>query len=280
MRKINFYIILIIFISSQVLAYTQTKPDEQLFQKAKILLFDEEWEKAQEKLEELLEEYPRSPLATLALFYKAKCLAEQRGKEVEALKDYKRYLRLKDRNKSLAEESEKSIIDLAYKLYEKGKKSYLNEIENRISSENRVIKYYAAFMLSYIKDKNTAAKGIPVLKEIIARERDDELRDRAKIALLRVDPDAFRDMEEERYERRVTVLKIRIYTRGKKKPDFSLSIPWALADLALSAISEENKAEMRKEGYDLDKIIEDLTKGKVDIIEILGKEKIFKIWIE
>jgi hypothetical protein len=278
-RKKTFIFIIFLFTSLSLQAYIQTHPDEKLFQEAKLLIFDKEWRKAQEKLEELLDRYPRSHLAFEALFYKAKCLENQKGKEVEAFYTYKSYLLLKGKNESLAEESEISIIELAYELYEKGKRSYLNEIEKRLSSLNKVIKYFAAIKLSLVKDKKRAIKGVPVLKEIIRKERDDELRDRAKIALLRIDPDALKDIEEEIPRRKFRVLKMEVIDKRTKKAEFSLAVPWALADLALSAISEEDKAALRKEGYDLDKIMDELIRGK-DILEIKGENKIFRIWIE
>lgn len=281
MKKITILNFLILFlVSFHLQVYTQVQPDEKLFQEAKILVFDEKWEKAQEKLEELIEKYPESSWFSQALFYRAKCLEEQGGKEVKALAVYLEFIKLEDRSKSLAEESEISIIDLAYELYRRGKRNYMKEIEKRLSSSNKVIKYYAAFKLSYVKNKKVAAKGIPILKEIVKKERDDELRDRAKIALLRVDPKALRDFEEERYERKARILKIRVYKKGEKKPRLSLNIPWALADLALSAISEEEKALMREKGYDIDKIIKELTESKGNIIEIEDEETTIKIWID
>ena len=76
------------------------------------------------------------------------------------------------------------------------------------------------------------------------------------------------------------MLKIRVYEEGKKKLKLSLDIPWALADLALAAIPEEEKESMRREGYDLDKIIRELTKVKGNIIEIKSQDSVIKIWID
>jgi hypothetical protein len=73
---------------------------------------------------------------------------------------------------------------------------------------------------------------------------------------------------------------LRVYKRGEKEASFSLNIPWALADLALSSIPEEEKETLRKEGYDLDGILKKLTKVKGSIIEIKDEESIIKIWIE
>ncbi|MBS3818521.1 tetratricopeptide repeat protein, partial [bacterium] len=86
MRKsiigMSFLLLLSLFLQASI----QTPPDEKLFREAKILIFDKEWEKAQEKLGTLLQEYPRSLFYSQAVFYKARCLEEQGGKEEEALK--------------------------------------------------------------------------------------------------------------------------------------------------------------------------------------------------
>jgi len=275
---INFIVLLLASFCLQV--HSQTKPDEKLFQEAKILIFDEKWESAQKKLEELISNYPQSSWLVQAVFYKAKCLEEQEGKEVEALAVYKEFLRLKPEQQSLREDAEVSIIDLASELYQKGKTSYLREIEKRLSNSNKVVRYYAAFELSYIKDKKVAAQGIPVLKEILAKEKDPKLGDRAKIALLRINPEALKNIEEQRYQNQARILKIRVYEKPQKKLKLSLNIPWALADLALGAIPNEEKTLMRQKGYDLDKIIHELTRIKGNIIEIEGEEIIIKMWID
>lgn len=279
MRKIS-AILGVIFMASFLLQANAQKvePDEKLFQEAKILLFDKKWDEAKEKLDELLDRFPESPLYSQAIFYRAKCLEGQEAKKLEALENYQRYIRLKKRNQSLTEEAEISIIDLSFKLYEKGKRAFLKEIEKRLSHSNKVIRYYAAFKLSYAKDKKIAEAGIPILKEIVRKETDDELRDRAKIAILRVDPNALKDFEEERYERRAMILKIRVYKNGKQQ--VSINIPWALADLALSAIEEKDRAVLKKKGYDLDRIIKELTEFKGNIIEIEDQGTIIKIWID
>jgi tetratricopeptide (TPR) repeat protein len=279
-RKLGTTVIIILCVSFGLQAFAQVDPDEKLFQDAKILIFDKKWEDAQEKLEELIEDYPKSPWHSQAVFYLGKCLQEQPGEEVEALKVYKDYLQLGERNERLVEESEVSIIELSFKLYDEGNESYVKEIERRLSSPNRVVKYMAAFKLSYARDKKTARKGLPVLMEILEEERDDELKDRAKIAVLRVDPDALKDFEEERYERKAKMLKIRVYEKGMKKLKVSLDIPWALADLALAAIPDEEKQDMRDEGYDLDRIIDELTRVKGNIIEIKSEDSVIKIWID
>jgi len=266
-----------------VRATAQESSDEKLFQEAKLLFFDEKWEDAQEKFEDLLHDYPESSLLPQATFYRAQCLARRKGHEEEAIEAYKDYLSGKRRNDSLAEEAESSIIDLAYELYKDDEEDYLDEIEQRLENPNRVIRYYAAFKLSLLKDKQIAVQAIPVLERIIVEEGDKELRDRAKIALLRISPDALKHIEDQEERGRARALRITVVVEGQREPVFSLNIPWALADLAFQAIPEKDKAALRAEGYDLDKIVHQLTRIRGNIIEIRprdDKTRIIKIWIE
>lgn len=260
-------------------ALAQTQADEQLFQEAKILIFDKKWAEAQKKLEELLDRFPSSLLFSQALFYRGKCLFELPGRQKEAIEVFRTYLQFKERNKSFAEEAEVSIIDLAFELYESGEKSFLEEIEKKLGSKDKSVRYYAAFKLSYAKDKDVAKLGIPVLQEIVRKEKDIELRDRAKIALLRISPEALKEVGESGEEGEALVLKIRVWKKGKKEAEVSINIPWALADLALQAIPDKDKLTIRKKGYDLDKIISELKKTK-NIVEIQDEQTIIKIWID
>ena len=260
-------------------AYASMQSDKELFQEAKIMIFDKEWENAQEKLEELLEDFPDSPLYSQALFYLGRTLENQKGEEREAISVFKKYILRNDSNEVLTQEAEFSIIQLSFVLYEKGRKAYLKEIKTRLYRPDRFVSYYAALRLSYVDDKREAREAVPVLKEILDEEEDQELKDKAKIALLRIDPDYFQDYEETRDERRSMLMKFRVINKRTRAETFSLSIPWALADLALANIPEDAKAELRKEGYDLDRILKEVIEGG-RILEIETKEAVIKIWIE
>jgi len=260
-------------------AYAHFQTDEGLFQEAKILIFDKEWENAQEKLEELLEDYPDSPLYSQVLFYLGLTLENQKGKEKESIDVFKKYILRRDNNEVLTQEAETSIIKLSFVLYEKGRKSYLKEIKTRLYRPNRIVRYYAAIRLSYLQDQEEASEAIPILKKILEEEKDEELKDKAKLALLRIDPDFFQNYEEQRGERRLMLMKIRVISKKTREETFSLSIPWALADLALANIPDEAKAGLRKEGYDLDRIIKEVIEGG-RIIEIETKDATIKIWID
>ena len=266
----------------------QSESDESLFREVKLLVFDKDWRAALKKIDRLREDHPDSPLADQALFYKGECLTGLGGRETEALRAYKDYVRSDEAKPSLVEEAEGRIVDLAFKLYEDGDGGALREIERRLDHDNDVVRYYAAYKLSLVKDKKAAAKAAPVLEDIIETERDSELLDRARIALLRVSPESLRHAEERasRSERPSPsasgkTLQIRIRDGNKREPTLSLSIPFALADLALNALGEDEKAYLRKKGYDLAKIMRELSKSKQSILRLAGEDgSVIEIWID
>ncbi len=274
------WIAMIFIFSSPWLTYSQPEEADELLQSAKLLMFDKKWEEAQKKLEKILEQYPYSQTAPQAMFYRAKCLENKQGEEEAALKAYKDYIGSERKSEVWAQEAELSIIKLAFTLQEKGRPSYMDEIEKRLYRSDKVVKYFAAVKMSAVADKKEARKSLPVLEDILKNEKDNELRDRAKIAMLRIDPGYFRDFEEERYEKRSRILKIRVYTRGEREPVFSLNIPWTLADLALGAIPQKERQELRDEGYDLNELVDRLISVGGEVLEIQGKNSVFKIWID
>ncbi len=282
MKKFTVLIGLFFVLSAGSGLYAQTTPDETLFREAKLLVFDKSWEAALIKLDDLREKFPNGPYAGQALFYKGECLSGLGGRERDALRAYKDYIRLADAKPSLVEESEGSIVELAFALYEKGDASALRDIEDRLGHGNKAVRYYAAYKLSLVQDKKLAAKAAPVLMNIVESEKDPELLDRARIALLRVSPESLKSAEDRRTAPgSPRMLKIRIWNKGQKEPAFSLNIPWALADLALGAMDEDDRAELRKKGYDLTKIVNELAKSKESILRIVGDDgSIIEIWIE
>jgi len=263
-------------------ALPQASTDEKLFQEAKLLIFDKKWEAALDKLQDIVDSGARGPYYSQAIFYKGECLSSIKGREKDALLAYKEYIQLRDANPSLIEKSEGSIIDLASTLYNKGDRSALKEIEGRLDHPNRAVRYYAAYKLSLVPDKTIASKSVIVLEQIIRTEKDPELTDRARIALLRVSPESLKSVEDRKPSSdSPRMLKIRIWKKGMKSPEVSINIPWALADLALNAMDEEDKAAMRKKGYDLNKIMNDLAKSKEKLFRIEADDgSIIEIWIE
>ena len=282
MKTLRIILAVGLVLAAAVSVPAQTGDDDKRFQAAKQLVFDEKWAEAQARLEDFLARFPQSPLAPQALYYRSKCLAEQDGREREALASFKDYLKLKDRNRNLGEDAEVSVIDLAMKLYDRGDAGFLKEVESRIDHPDKAVRYYAAVQLSYVKEKRIADRSVPVLKRIIEEESNGELRDRARIALLRVSPEALAGLEDRPAEKRIRMLRIMVLDTISKKVEFELNIPWALADLALTAIPEEQKAAIKDKGYDINRILGDLQSARGTVFEVndLKTGTTLRIWIE
>jgi tetratricopeptide (TPR) repeat protein len=251
--------------------------EKEIFDKVKLALFDQEWDLALKELNRLTEMYPNSTNNPQVLFYKAKCYEEKKIFR-EALKNFAAYLGV-SRNEDLKEEATRIIVDLNFNLYEKtDNKKHLDEIVRYLKSKNKVVRYYAAIMLSKVKDKSIAHKAVPTLKRIIANESDQDLVERAKIALMRIDPGLLKDLSKPR-KLSDLVLVIKATNKKTKRVTFSLSIPFAFAKLAMDNLPEDAREALEEEGYDLDAIINTIVE-KGEILKIESETSIFKIWIE
>jgi tetratricopeptide (TPR) repeat protein len=272
-KKILLALLMVCFLAAGLLA----EAGLDAFEKAKVLIFDKQWAAALKQLDEVINKYADSRYYAAALFYRGKC-QEELGEKKQALESYEKFVK-NSGGSNLAEEARISIIDLAAMFYQGGEKNYLQKILDLLGNENKVVFYYAAFKLSYLPDRKTAARALPVLQTILDNEKDEELRDRAKIAIMRIDPARLKAMDHQNKDLTDKMLKIRIYEKNNSGENFSLSIPLALADLALKALSSEQKRSLQKEGYNLDDILNQLTvKGMK--IDIQDKDEVIQIWVE
>lgn len=281
-RTFTFIIVLLLVLGAGWPASGQVRggEDERLLQEAKLMIFDKNWAEAEKKLSGLVNKHPQSSYYSQALFYLGKCQSEQAGKEKAALGSFQAFLKRPDRPHGLVEEAEIAIIDLAFRLFSQGQKEYSRWLLDRLTSPNRVVRYYAAMKMSYLKDKDLAGQALPVLLKLIETEKDQELVDRARIAVLRISPQALKGIPDRPGREGLRLLKIRVYEKGKKVPSLSVNLPLALADLAIQAMPEEEKARMKEKGYDLNRIISELATAKEKLVRIEEDGNIIEIWIE
>lgn len=260
----------------------QATPDEKAFQEIKLLIFDEQWPEALERLDDFLELFPKSPLASQALYYRGKSLSRIDGREREAIAAFESYLALKDRSRSLVEDAENSIVDLSLRLYGDGDRSAVRAAEERLESDIRDVRYYAAVQLSYLKDKRIAVRAVPVLKEILRREPPGELRDRARIAMLRVAPAELESAERPREDSVSQMFHVDITDERTGRSLLSVSLPLSLADLVLGALPEEDLRTLKAKGYDVSAITKDLRRKRGLLLSIRDPDslKTIKIWID
>jgi len=270
------FIILTLVLGLFLTGFSETQDDQALFNQAKLELFDKQWLKALDGLDQLIARFPKSRFYADALFYKGKCL-EELTRFPEALSVYKTFMTVSP-NDSLKEEAAIALIDIHFILYEKGGKSHLEDIAGFLERKDWSIRNYAAFKLSYARDKKVAALAVPVLRAIIGGEKEQELTDRARIALMRIDPEYLKNLPRAR-NADIHYIHITGYDKKLRKQTFALNIPFALAQLALESIPDPEKKKIRDKGYDLDRILDMLVKTR-EILSIDVEDTIIKIWID
>jgi tetratricopeptide (TPR) repeat protein len=251
-----------------------------LLQKSKSLIFDSKWQEAVILLDEVISKYPSSGSYAPALFYKGKCL-EETGDPVGALNLYQLYLKT-DKNGGFKEDVQIAVIDISYNLYSSGKKELLKNILQFLNSESETVaQYYAAFKLSYHKNKDIAKLGIPVLKEILLSEEDSDLKARAKIALMRIDPSIMKDVEIEQKSGQ-KMIQVSIYSKEKKLTILNIAVPLSLADLLLNSLDENelDTKDLKLNGADIRKeILDKIQKAQSGILTFETEDVIIKIQI-
>ena len=123
---------------------------------------------------------------------------------------------------------------------------------------------------------------MPVLEEILAKESDPDLVDRAKLYLVRLDPEALARKPGASAPAGGGWIRVRIYEKGKTQPQVAINLPVALAEMVFDGLPAETKRELRHEGYDAASFWERLKKtGKTDILTIEGDGGgRIQVWIE
>ncbi len=277
MRKNTIILIMLLMTVFAFNLYADSSLDGKvLFEKAKIKLFDRNWNSALEYLNEYIEDYQNERFYKKALFYRGKCFEELKMYN-KALGSYENYSKVSN-NKSLYEEANIAIIDISFKLSKNKNNYYIQKIVDYLENSEKIIRYYAAFRLSYFKNKKSTKASIPVLKNIIRKEKDQELVDRAKLALMRIDPKHLKSVNKT-IDITNKNLNIRIFDKKKNKETLSLNIPFILAKLALEALPDEEKKLLKNKGYSIDSILETIiNSGELFKFEV--EDIIIKIWIE
>ncbi|HET9316020.1 MAG TPA: HEAT repeat domain-containing protein, partial [Vicinamibacteria bacterium] len=113
--------------------------------------------------------------------------SEKLGERERAFKEYGTFLARRPADRSLLDEARTSRIGLAAQLYRAGQTSYVNVMHEGLTDSNKTVRYFAALQLGGL-GAPTSKRAVPVLQEILARETDDDLVDRARIILMKLDP--------------------------------------------------------------------------------------------
>ena len=256
--------------------------DVEKLRAAKALFFDRQYAQAREAWQ-AVRASDRGPDAQAALYWIARC-SESLGELERALGEYALYLAARPADRALAEEAKTSRVALAVKLAKAGKTQHLDVARDALADPNRTVRYFAALQLASLGAEEGKA-AVPVLREILAQEKDEDLVERAKLALLRLDRTALSEAPSpspRRGAREAAWVRVRIYEKGSSKPEVSINLPVALADLVFKSLPDGAVADLRKEGYDARTFWERLKKtGPAEILTIEGDDgERIQVWIE
>ena len=245
--------------------------DGEKLRAAKELFFDRQYAEAREAWQAIAAT-GRASDRQAAAYWVARC-SESLGESERALAEYGAYLAARPNDRALVEEARTSRVALAVKLAKAGKKEHLAVAHEALADPSRTVRYFAALQVASLGPE-AGKPAVPVLREILAEGKDEDLRERAKLALLRVDRKAL-DVEAppgpRARGREASWVRVRIYEKGASKPNVSINLPVALADLVFKSLPDDAVADLRKEGYDARTFWERLKRpGPPEILTIEG----------
>lgn len=271
-------------------------PVAEQLRSAKALFFDGKYAEARQAWEGVRASARGAESAT-ALYWIARC-SEKLGEAERALREYESFLAARPADRTLVEEARTSRVGIAARLYKAGQKQHALILKAALGDSSRTVRYYAALQVASL-GAEMARPAVPVLLEIIKTEKDDDLVERAKLALLRVDSAALRHLSDGRpytpassasasasastsSRARAGWIKVRITEKGASSPKVSVTMPFALAELVFKSLPDEALRELKSEGYDAQNFWQKLRDmGPTEVIDIEGDEgERIKIWIE
>jgi tetratricopeptide (TPR) repeat protein len=275
------------------------QPDVDRLRAAKELVFDKKYAEARAAWQQVLSTAQGADAETAA-YWVARC-SESLGESERALREYGQFLDRKPADRTLAEEARTSRIGLAARLVKSGQRQHLAVLTGALSDPGKTVRYYGALQLSGL-GKELGMPALPVLKEIVAREKDEDLVERAKLGILRLDPGALASTpgpapaprhsavprpsdapsSREAPGARASWIRVRIYKKGADKPEVSINLPLALAELVFKSLPDDAIKELKREGYDAKNFWERLMKmPPSEILSIEGDDgERVQIWLE
>ncbi len=261
--------------------------DAEKLRNAKALFLDRQYAEARRLLQGV--RGAGGAEGTQALYWIARC-SESLGERERALAEYGEFLAGRPDDRTLAEEARTSRIALAVKLLRnlpagRDRAAYLGIAREALADPSRTVRYFAALQLGSLGPEQ-GRPAVPVLKEILAKESDQDLVDRAKLYLVRLDPGALSaEAPPARHGEsgdRQGWIRVRIYNKGQTKPQLAINLPVTLAEMVFEGLPAETKRELQHEGYDAARFWERLKRtGKTDILTIEGDDGgRIQVWIE
>lgn len=252
---------------------------------AKELFFDRKYAEARAAWEAV--RAAGGPQSLAAQYWIARS-SESLGEHERALVEYDAYLAGKPADRAMAEEARTSRVGLAARLYKQGRTRHGRVLQDALSDPSRTVRYFTALQASGLGG-DLARASVPVLCEILQKEKDDDLVQRAQLGMLKADPDALArcgaaapSPPPRTAGRAVSFLRVRIQERSGKDEKVSITVPIALADLVMKSLPDEAHEELKRKGYDALTFWSKLRSlGPMQIVDIQGEDgERIQVWTE
>jgi tetratricopeptide (TPR) repeat protein len=267
-------------------APAHAQADAEHVRTAKTLFFDRKYAEARQAWESV-RAAAKGPDAEAAAYWVARC-SENLGENERALKEYDAFLALSPKDRALVEEARTSRVSLAAKLYKAANKRYVQVLRDAMADPSKTVRYYAALQMSGL-DADMGRLAAPVLRQILAQEKDPDLVDRAKLGLLRWDPAGLSGAgvaprpspgAPHPSGGEVRWVHIRVTEKGGSHPKVSINLPFALAEMVFKSLPEDVKGDLKHKGYDAETFWDRLrVMGPAEIISIEGEDgERIQIW--
>jgi hypothetical protein len=260
--------------------------DPATLAKAKALYFDRDYGAAREAWQAVVAGGGRD--AEAARYWIARC-SEELKEAQRALAEYDEFLAGRPSDRTLVEEAKTSRVALAVRMAKAGDAPRAAIARDALRDPSRTVRYFAALQLASLGPQ-TGRPAVPVLLEIVDREPDEDLVERAKLALMRVDRDALARAQGARPAREAPRtgarearwVRVRIFEKGSAGPKLAINLPVALAELVFKSLPEDAVADLRKEGYDAATFWHKLKAlGPAEILTVEGDEgERIQVWLE
>jgi hypothetical protein len=284
-RPLALGIIVPLLITGIIIALPGQKGEEELLREIKLMMFELNFGKAEAHCRNFIARYPESKELETIRFYLARSM-EKQGKLEQGARAYRSFIASYGEKSPLAEQAKLSLISVLGKLLRKtGKREQITELSSFLSDADKVVSYYAALELSQ-GDDEAKRMAKPVLYRALGDPLLDEtVKDRVKLALLKVDKEArIVETPVRKESGKISWIKLRVYRRGEKTPSVVLNFPIVLADLVINSLTEEQKKELVKEtGIDIENIwksIKEVPPGP--LFKMMDKKsgETIEIWVE
>lgn len=260
--------------------FAESEPED--LRSAKALFFDRRYAESRDAWQGVLDS-SKGAQADVAAYWIARC-SEQLAEPDRALAEYASFLARSPGDGTLAEEARIARIGLAARLHREGRRQHLALVQQGLSDPSRSVRYYAAFQLAGLGPE-IGRPAVPVLRRILAEEKDSDLVERAKLALLKIDPSALSASPPpvpSAQKRQVSWIKVRIQEKGEKSPKVTVNLPIALAELVFKSLPDDAKKELSRKGYAPENFWDRLKgMGPAEIVSIEGGDgETIRIWTE